>query len=307
MISYVSRDPQESLGVVPPGQGIATIEKLAINSVMGGCLPEYFPVVIAAMECLLDPHHNLNGTQTTTHCNEPLIIVNGPIAKELQINSEDGVLGRGYRANGTIGRAIRLILWNLGRNFPGEVDKSSFSHPGAWSYCLAENEKESPWEPLHVERGLPKGSNGVTVFSCEAPHSVVSHGDIEETLGQIVRSLTTTAHNNFFAMGELLIILSPRDVKQLAASGWNKVKFKQHIWEHTAMPVGLRRKCTEFAFSTCENLLPEWLKQADDSFMPLTKRPEDIHVVVAGGQYFNMVAPGWGCFGGFAVTREIKS
>jgi hypothetical protein len=119
MIAGGGRDPQESLGPVPPKGGAATVEKLAINAVMGGCLPEHFPVVLAALEALLDPAHNLNGVSQTTHMCVPLAIVNGPIARELGFNSRDGVFGNGYRANAAVGRAVRLALWNLGGAVPG--------------------------------------------------------------------------------------------------------------------------------------------------------------------------------------------
>ena len=165
MIRASGREPQEEIGEIPPVQGIATIEKLAINSVMAGCRSEYFPIVIAAVEAMLVPEHNLNGVQTTTHCCVPLVIVNGPIATQLKFNASDGVFGNGFRANGTVGRAIRLILWNLGGNVPGEVDKSTQAHPGKWSFCIAEKEDASPWSPFHVERGIETGKNAVTVFS----------------------------------------------------------------------------------------------------------------------------------------------
>src|SRR5712692_3855433 len=123
LIDRVGRDPQESLGPVPPRGGAATIEKLAINAVMGGCRPEHFPVVLAAMEALLDPAHNLNGVLQTTHMCNSLVIVNGPIARRLAFNSRDGVFGNGFRANAAVGRAVRLALWNLGGAVPGETDK----------------------------------------------------------------------------------------------------------------------------------------------------------------------------------------
>ncbi|MGH7645265.1 MAG: hypothetical protein ACREMR_06735, partial [Gemmatimonadales bacterium] len=153
MIAYVGRDPQESLGPVPPKGGEATIEKLAINAAMGGCRPEHFPVVLAAIEAMMDPAHNLNGVSQTTHMCVSLIIVNGPIARELGFNSRDGVFGNGYRANAAVGRAVRLALWNLGGAVPWDTDKSTLSHPGEYAFCIAEEEKDNPWQPLHVERG----------------------------------------------------------------------------------------------------------------------------------------------------------
>jgi hypothetical protein len=161
MIAGAGRDPQESLGPVPPKGGPATVEKLAINAVMGGCLPAHFPVVLAALEALLDPAHNLNGVTQTTHMCVPLVIVNGPIARELGFNSRDGVFGNGYRANAAVGRAVRLALWNLGGAVPWDTDKATLSHPGEYAFCIAEEEDDNPWAPLHVDRGRPTGSDAV--------------------------------------------------------------------------------------------------------------------------------------------------
>ncbi len=177
MIAHVGRDPQESLGPVPPKGGEATIEKLAINAVMGGCRPEHFPVALAAMEAMMDPAHNLNGVSQTTHMCVSLIIVNGPIARELGFNSRDGVFGNGYRANAAVGRAARLALWNLGGAVPWDTDKSTLSHPGEYAFCIAEEEEDNPWPPLHVERGCAPGSDAVTVFACEGPHSIFCYGN----------------------------------------------------------------------------------------------------------------------------------
>ena len=307
MIASVKRDPQEVIGKVPPRQGIATIEKLAINSVMAGCLPEYFPIVVAAVEAILEPSHALSGTQTTTHMNEPLIIVNGPISKKLNFNAKDGVFGRGFRANGTIGRALRLVLWNLGGNYPGEVDKSGLSHPGSWSFCIAEDEDSSPWEPLHVERSFPRQANTVTVFSCEPPHSIIGQGDAQELLNSFVRSMTTGCDNNFHFLGETLIVINSHDALSLSTAGWSKKSVKEHLWEKSKLPLKMRREISEFGYSLGVRLCSEWYSRPDEEMIPMTAEPADIHVVVAGGQYFNAICPGWGAMGGIAISKEIKS
>ncbi|MDP2953962.1 MAG: hypothetical protein Q8O76_11685, partial [Chloroflexota bacterium] len=295
MIRYAGRDPREELGSVPPRYGVATIEKLAINSVMAGCLPQYFPVVIAAVEAMLEPRFNLNGIQTTTHCNEPLLIVNGPIVKELGINAGDSVFGGGFRANATIGRASKLILWNLGQSYPSETDKSTFSHPGRFSFCIAENEEASPWEPLHVERGLPPGSSAVTVFACEAPHSILSSGPAETVLRTVWHSMATLGNNNIDLGGETLVLISARNAAQFEREGWSKQRVKQYIWEKARLPRALVASA---------GLFPGRLKTEE---IALTKGPEDIHVVVAGGfGQFCACCPGWGDLGGFAITKEIK-
>ncbi|MFC1970423.1 hypothetical protein ACFLV0_00565 [Chloroflexota bacterium] len=315
MIEYVGRDPQETLGEIPPYGGLATIEKVAINSVMAGCHPEYFPVVIAAVEAVLDPKHNLNGTQTTQSGTEQLIIVNGPITKNLGINYEDGVFGRGYRANGTIGRALRLILWNLGRNFPGDPDKSTFSHPGSWSFCIAENEEASPWEPLHIERGLPSGSSGVTVFCCEAPNPFLTFGTVKQILFATCEALANPNSGNhiFFYEGELLVVFSALIAEQFRREGWSKQDVKKHIWEYARLPYckiegGGMLTASFLGVSNVADLWwPKWIDRSDpNTLVPVTATPEDIHVIVCGGRgTWSAICHGWG-LGGRAVTREVK-
>lgn len=315
MIEYVGRDPQEVLGEIPPYGGLATIEKLAINSVMAGCRPEHFPVVIAAVEAALDPIHNLNGTQTTQSGTEQLIIVNGPIAKKLGINSGDGVFGRGYRANGTIGRALRLILWNLGRNFPGDPDKSTFSHPGAWSFCIAENEDASPWEPLHVEKGLPSGSNGVTVFCCEALNPFLTFGTVKQVLFAACEALANPGSGNrvFLYEGEVLLVFSALIAEQFRREGWSKKDVKKYIWEHARVPywkvegVGLLTAPFLGGGNAADLWWPKWIDRSDPNTpVPITLTPEDIHVIVSGGRgSWSGICHGWG-LGGRMVTKEVK-
>lgn len=307
MVRASGRRPEEEIGEIPPAQGIATIEKLAINSVMAGCRPAYFPIVLAAVEAMLEPEHNLNGVQTTTHSCVPLVIVHGPIAQQLGFNAGDGVFGSGFRANGTVGRAIRLILWNLGGNIPGEVDKSTQAHPGKWSYCIAEHEAASPWEPFPVERGIPTGSNAVTVFSCEAPHSVLCYGTVKQMLTSLVSALSSLGSNNVHAMGESLVVLNPWQARQFEAEGWSKVEIRVYLWEHVRARLA-QIKAVD-ALGIAGQFWPKWVEQDNDDYpVPIAARPRDIHIMVAGGDtYFAAVCPGWGGLGGFAVTREITS
>ena len=305
MVRASGRRPEEEIGEIPPAQGIATIEKLAINSVMAGCRPEYFPIVLTAVEALLEPEHNLNGVQTTTHSCVPLVIVHGPIAQQLGFNAGDGVFGSGFRANGTVGRAIRLILWNLGGNIPGEVDKSTQAHPGKWSYCVAEHEAASPWEPFPIERDIPAGRNAVTVFSCEAPHSVLCYGTVKQMLTSLVSALSSLGSNNVHAMGETLVVLNPWQARQFEAEGWSKVEIRVYLWEHVRARLG-QIKAVD-ALGIAGQFWPKWVDQDNDDYpVPIAARPRDIHIIVAGGDtYFAAVCPGWGGLGGFAVTKEI--
>lgn len=317
MVRYAGRDPAEVLGEIPPYRGVATIEKLAINSVMAGCLPEHFPVVIAAVEALLEPEANLNGIQTTQSSVEPLIIVNGPIAKELGVNATLGVFGRGYRANGTIGRALRLVLWNLGRNFPGEPDRSTYSHPGAWSYCIAEDEDGNPWQPLHVERGLPVGSSAVTVFSCEAPIAVSVRGNAEQCLFALCEAIAYPGCNCYRFLGggsQLLIGMTSLSAEQFHRENWSKADIKRYVWEHARVPYWKMERAgvltePDFGGSNLADLVwPKWIDRSDpNTQVPPTLSPEDIHIVVCGGRSGRfVVCHGWG-YGGLAVTKEVKA
>ncbi|MBI3964458.1 MAG: hypothetical protein HY329_02395 [Chloroflexi bacterium] len=307
-IAASGRAPQEELGDVPPRHGVATVETVAINAVMAGCKPEYFPVVLAAVEALLDPHHNLNGVNTTTHNCQPLIVVSGPIARAIGMNSAEGVFGAGYRANGTIGRAISLIRWNLGGSVPGQVDRSTLSHPGRWSYCIAESD-ESPWQPFHADRGLPPEVSGVTVFSGEAPHSVLAYGEPEEVVHALGASMATPGSNNASGLGETLVVINPYIAQRFAAAGWSKDDIKEAIWKKAHQPAGQIRKSGALTRDVVRRHWPDWMKALDDDELaPLVERPDQIHVVIAGGKtYFSAWVPGWGYLGGMAVTRPVAA
>lgn len=313
LIRHVGRDPQESLGPVPPLGGEATVEKLAINAVMGGCRPEDFPVVLAAMEALLDPAHNLNGVSQTTHMCVPLVIVHGPVARALGVNARDGVFGNGYRANAAIGRAVRLALWNLGGARPGETDKATLSHPAEYAFCIAEAEDASPWPPFHAERGFAPEQDAVTVFACEGPHSVFCWGTPGEMLHVLADSLTPLGSNNVHVLGQLLVVLNPWQAREFARHGYGKAELRVALWERAR-----RRRREILACGRIHEQFRQMEREAGryparydvddpDLAVPVTARPEDIHLVVAGGEsYFAGVLPGWGGFGGFAVTRPVR-
>ena len=169
MVDGSGLPPAHLVGAMGPAKGEATVEKIAINAVMAGCLPEYMPVVVAAVEAICEPEFNLDGVQSTTNPCGVGMIVNGPIRNEIDLNCSRNCMGPGWRANATIGRAMSLIWLNIGGAKPGEVDKSSHGFPGKYTLCFGEDEEHSPWEPLHVERGFAKEESAVTVNSSTAP------------------------------------------------------------------------------------------------------------------------------------------
>jgi hypothetical protein len=307
MIRAAGRAPDASLGAIPPRGGDATIEKLAINAVMAGCLPEYFPVVLAAVEAMLDPAFNLAGVQTTTHMCEPLLIVGGPAVEALGVNAGHAVFGGGARANATIGRAISLILWNIGGSYPGEPDKTTFSQPGRWSFCIGERQTENPWPPLHAERGVDAGASAVTVFACEPPHSLLFWGTADRILWCLAEGIAYPGSNNSYTMGEMLLVLAVEAARTLAAEGLTRDDVRRTVWERARVPLG-RLKRAAWEESYARQWYPPDVDLADeDALVPMARRPEDIHVVVAGGEgRFTAVCPGWGSFGGLAVTRPLR-
>lgn len=312
-LEYLKRDPAESIGIIPPKNGVATIEKIVINSIMGGCIPTYIPVVIAAMEAMLERPFNLNGVQTTTHCVSPLAIVSGPIVKELGFNSGDGVFGGGSRANAAVGRAIRLIMWNVGGAFPGELDRATMGHPGKYTYCIAENGDGNPWEPIHVEKGLKAEDSAVTMFGCESPHHVATGpGKPIQTLYAIADAMSTICNNNFHFGGEILVVLGPRAAATVARAGWTRNAIREYLYENARVSVGRALRGAQFEEKSTE--APGWPKWIDpnnmDAMIPVIRKPENINMVVAGGwgagAAFCAICPGWGYLGGLAQTKRIQ-
>ena len=277
MLATVDYDRDHEIGTMAPRQGITTVEILAVNAVMAGCRPEYFPVVLCAVEAVLDPAFNLFAVQATTHPCAPCIIVNGPLATELGINSRYGAFGPGVRANATIGRAMRLILMNVGGARPGVLDRSTQGQPAKYAYCVAENELESPWEPLHVESGYAPTTSTVTVTAADGPHNLNDHisSDAQGILTTICSSLSDMACNNAYLYGQPTIALGPEHAAILGAAGLSKNDIRQHIFEHAriAREVWLRGGMA----GMFEDHFP------DDDHVPIIKTPKDLVIIVVGG------------------------
>jgi len=311
MLRAVERDPGEVVGLVAPRFGKATLEKIAINAVMAGCLPEYFPVVVAAVEAATDEAFNLNGVQATTHVSAPLLIVNGPVRRALDINGGPNCFGQGWRANATIGRALRLVLINLGGGYPGRTDKACLGHPGKYTYCVAENEEASPWEPLHVERGMRPEQSAVTVFACEAPHSVTDHTSTtgRGILATLADSMATRGNNNMYRAGEMAVVIGPEHAESLRAEGWSKADVKQFLFDAARRPLRDLQGGGEFyGDKTFDVYWPKWVDRNDgNARVPVVRQPQDLIVFVAGGSVgrFSAVLPGWGALGSRAVTKPV--
>lgn len=306
MLEGTSRKANELIGVIPPREGELCVEDVAINAVMAGCLPEYMPVIITAIEAMLEPKFNLFGMQATTHPTAPFLLVNGPIAKKLDINSGSGCFGPGWRANATIGRAIRLILLNVGGGIPGKGDMSTQGRPAKYTYCIAENEEESPWEPLHVEKGFDKNTSIVTVFACDSPHNINEHVCTTGlgTLTTVTYTMCTVGNTQAYASSEeLFLVLGPEHAETIAKDGFSKNDVKRFIYENARIPYRILKGRSLDGIGI--GMWPKWFNTLDeDALIPMVQDWQKVIVLVAGG-------PGkhscWlPSFISAAVTREIK-
>jgi len=305
-IAASGRAAAELVGDIPPRGGRATIERIAANAVMAGCLPEYMPVVVTAIEAVLDERFNLRGVQGSTHLCTPLLIVNGPLASTLGINGGANCFGQGWRANATIGRAVKLVLTNVGGATPGDADKATFGHPGKYTYCIAENEAASPWEPLHVERGFAADDSCVTVYPAGAPHNVnqPSSDAAEDLLLTMAGSMNYLGNVHFRVMGESLVVFGPEHAEVIARGAWSKQQAREFLFENARRPMpeihigGHDREPTQVS------LWPHWLDASDHTqLVPVARRAEDIGLIVAGGPgRHSLYIP---CWGSRSVTRKI--
>jgi hypothetical protein len=262
----------ELLGLVAPRHGRATVERVAANAVMAGCRPEYMPVVVAAVRAICDPAFALEGVSGTTDAVTPLIIVNEPIRGALDVNCAASVFGAGWRANATIGRAVRLVWVNIGGARPGLISMSTFGQPGRYSYCIGEHEEASPWAPLHVEHGFAAGQSTVAALAAEALQIVANTTGrtAREILGTVARAGVVIANPDLAPLGDTLLVIGPEHAKTIAGDGWSKADVREFVWEQAQVTVdGVR------APKFCE--------------------PASLKVIVAGGTAgrFSAWVPGW--------------
>lgn len=283
MLTYTDRDAQEVVAVLPPKKGQATVEKIAINAVMAGCLPPYLPVVITAIQAMAEEAYNLYGVLATTHPCSNMVIVNGPIARELDINGGYNALGQGWRSNASIGRAVRLVMLNVGGALPGDLDRATQGTPAKYAYCLAENEAQNPWQPLHVERGFEVTTSTVTVAGAEGPHNVNDHGSTsaEHLLNTIAGTMATLGSNNVFERGEPIVVLGPEHAALIASDGFSKAQVKAWLYEHA------RVLASRFSPENFEHYIRRE-KDRLEAITPQTRvgygySAEDILLLVAGG------------------------
>ena len=297
MVEALGGDAERLETRVPPRWGNLTREVLAINLVLAGCRPSYAPVVRAAILALCGPHFNLHGIQATTHMAAPLLVVNGPVRGEIGMNAGANVFGSGNRANATIGRAVRLVLLNVGGAWPGDLDKSTLGHPGKYSFCIAENEEASPWAPYHVERGYRADDSTVFCIATEGPHSVTNHvsDDPQGVLDSIVSAMSTIAHNNAVSSGSCAVIIGPEHAATIAGRGWTRTDVRRYLWSNTTNTYDDISFHGRYGTIYNRNL-PKWYRREPGARIPIVPSPDDMHLFVAGGEAgrFSAFLPGWG-------------
>ncbi|MSQ55481.1 MAG: hypothetical protein EXR31_08950 [Betaproteobacteria bacterium] len=280
MMAATVRPPEEVVARLNPRQGDATVERVAINAVMAGCAPEHFTIVLAAVEAVAERAFNLHGIQATTNPVGPLVIVNGPARLTAGMNCGRNALGPGCRANATIGRALRLCMINIGGGIPGETDKAILGMPGKYTFCLGENEEESPWEPLHATRGFSAADSAVTVVGAQGTNNVVIlSGIAEDALYLVADAMMTMGNNNVVSgNGNPVVFISPGNARLMVEQGFKtRRSVQEYLFEHARIPVE-RFPAREILPSK-----PMSIRTIIDGKVCALHRPEDLLVVVAGG------------------------
>jgi len=305
MLTGTTRAPDDVVAIVPPDLVECTVEKVAVNAVLAGCKPEYLPVVLTTVEAACTDEFNIHGLLATTYFSGPVVIVNGPVADAIGMNSGINALGQGNRANATIGRALQLVVRNVGGGRPGEIDRATLGNPGKYTFCFAEDEESSPWEPLHAERGLPADSSAVTLFAGDGVRGIVDQ--LSRTPDSLARSLAacirTVPHPKMALGFDAILVVSPEHGRVFREGGWSKARLREELLALLQLDGD---EVVRGAGGIAEGL------PAGLTGMTVPKFGDDgLLVVHAGGRagLFSAVIGGWinGPGGSQPVTREVRS
>ncbi len=303
MLTGTTRAPDEIVAVVPPDLVECTVEKVAVNAVLAGCRPEYLPTVLAAVEAACTDEFNAHGLLATTWFSGPLVVVNGPVARAIGMNSGTNALGQGNRANATIGRALQLVIRNVGGGRPGEVDRSTLGNPGKYTFCFAEDEAGSPWEPLSVERGLAPRTSAVTLFAAEGVRGVVDQlsRDPESLARSLAACLRTVAHPKLAFVWDAMLVVSPEHSRVFREAGWSKARLREALMAELQLAGD---DMVRGAGGIAEGLPAGFAGTTIPKF-----RDGGLLIVHAGGTagLFSAIIGGWasGAVGSEPVTREV--
>lgn len=305
MLEGTARAADDVVTVVPPDLVACTVEKVAVNAVMAGCKPEYLPVVLAAVEAACSDEFNAHGLLATTYFSSPVIVVNGPIARAIGMNSGINALGQGNRANATIGRAVQLVIRNVGGGRPGGVDRATLGNPGKYTFCFAEDEDGSPWESLATERGAAAGASAVTLFAGDGVRGVVDQLSREpESLARSFAAvLRTVGHPKLPLAFDAMLVVSPEHARVFRDAGWDKARLHAELAELLQMPgTELVRGAAGIAEGVPDTLAGVTLPKF---------RPGGLLIAHAGGQagMFSAIIGGWvsGATGSQPVTLEVRA
>lgn len=324
MLSGTQRDPQETIASVPPNMGLATTEKIAINAVMAGCKPEYLPVVIAALEAACTDDFNIHGVMATTMGASPVMVVNGPIRERIGLNSNLSALGQGNRANATIGRALRLIIRNIGGAIPGQTERPTLGNPMKYTMCFAEREERSPWSPLHVERGYQEEDSVVTLFGMTSgPTLIVDQTSTDPV--QLARSmamcLNHVHHPKAYGVSDTLLVVCPEHIDTLmkgskfnkngsGINGYSKSALRQEIFNYAPKSIKDLVQDENSGVGISPKQLSAMPEDMQNKILNKFRSPEDIHIVVAGSDAgkFSGAFHGWvtGPMGTISVSKKIE-
>jgi hypothetical protein len=305
MLDGTARDPQDVLGLVPPDLAPATVEKIAVNAVLAGCKAEYLPVVLAAVEAVLEEQFAMHGVLATTMFVGPVVVVNGPVRRRIGMNSKGNVLGQGNRANAAIGRALQLVIRNTGGGRPQEVDRATLGNPGKYTYCFAEDEEGSSWEPLSVERGVEPGRAAVTVFAGFGLQGIVDQKSRDpESLSRSFAESLKAIHNVKSAPScDALVVVCPEHHRTFKNAGWTKARLYEELYRLCEIPGD---ELVAGAKGIAEGGPPSLAGKSVNKF-----RPGGLMIVHAGGDagMFSGIIGGWsagGPRGSLPVTKEVR-
>ena len=306
MLGGTPRDPQETIGRIPPNHAPCTVEKVAINAVMAGCKPEYMPVVLAVVEAALEPGFAMHGLLCTTWFSGPMVVVNGPVARRIGMNSGVNALGPGNRANASIGRALQLVIRNVGGGVPGGIDRATLGWPGKYTLCFAEDESDPDWQPLSVERGVPPGVSAVTLFGAGGLSPVMDEGSrTPESLARsLAMTLSSVGHPRLVQAIDAFLVLSPEHWAIFKEGGWDRARIKAGLMAATTRPGS---ELVRGAAGIDAGVKPELVEDSMPKF-----REGGLNIVRAGGEagLMSAIIGGWvasGARGTSPVTKEVKT
>ena len=293
--------PSDIIGVEPVRRRSIIAEKVAIASVMAGCLPEYFPVTVAIVKAMCQPDYALHGSTASTGGSAPFIVVNGPIRQKIGMNCTHNALGNGSRANATIGRSVRLMMLNVLGGFPGQLDRSTLGHPGKFTFCVAEDEEDSIWLPLSVERGIPAGTSAVTALQVQSPHQIMNEWTHDPK--EILDTYASAMRNNMLTYsiweGNYAIVIPKQHRLFFTESNWSKQNIREYVFEKARVKRGEWRTVGKAAVAG---------RKDEDKVYCALRSPDDLLVVAAGGPAggFGAILPPWYGKKSLAVTMPVS-